>query len=264
MTEYSYPLLHNRTYKNLRHEIARAGRKSAPRDLPILELLGKVAWFYAGEIVGRVGLNPKLGFTEGLALVAGLADESWIRAAAPSVDLSLYGSFAYYGPMAAGQYEGVLDELRRDPDSRRAVIVLAGSNDLTSTGLPCTLALQFFIRNGDLYTLAHMRSSDSVLGVPYDVMQFSMLALCVARVLRVRAFAVGLSMGSSHTYIGARSEDLHSFPESKYFGLMDSVPTDWPGVVGWAKGNLDQQAGWLPSRLPDGVVMLRGPGGRHL
>jgi hypothetical protein len=254
------PLLKNRSYRLLRQTINHIGRRSAPRGLPIRELLGEVAWFYAGEIVGRTKVNPRLGFTEGLMLVAGLRDVKWIHAAAPNVDLSLYGEFAFYGPKGFSQYDGVLAELRRDPDSRRAVVVLATPADLVRSGLPCTLALQFFIRDGRLSLLAHMRSSDAVLGVPYDVMQFGLLAQCFAQVLGVPSHAVGLSMGSSHEYIDERSKTLQSMSESRYFALGNRVPRNWDGIVTWAGNRLYLQEDWLPRGVPDGIEIVEGPG----
>lgn len=77
------------------------------------------------------------------------------------------------------QHEMVISELLKDPDSRRAVIHINAPDDLltaTTVGtkdVPCTLSLQFFIRNRMLELHTTMRSNDIIWGFPYDVFSFT-------------------------------------------------------------------------------------------
>lgn len=73
------------------------------------------------------------------------------------------------------QWDYVIDELRRDPDSRRAVIHIRVPQDsyLASLDVPCTLSLQFFLRNDELHMVVSMRSSDALLGIGNDIPAFT-------------------------------------------------------------------------------------------
>lgn len=73
------------------------------------------------------------------------------------------------------QWDYVKEELHNDPDSRRAVIHIRVPQDSISAKLdvPCTLALQFFIRDQKLHMITHMRSSDLILGIAYDIPAFT-------------------------------------------------------------------------------------------
>jgi thymidylate synthase len=74
------------------------------------------------------------------------------------------------------QWSYVVEELKKDPDSRRAVIHIRSPKDSISATLdvPCTLSLQFFLRNDKVHMITSMRSSDAILGLAYDVPAFTL------------------------------------------------------------------------------------------
>lgn len=80
-----------------------------------------------------------------------------------------------YGWKIKEQLPIIIEELKRNPDSRRAYlsILLKGDNLIlntkTSMEYPCTIGAHYFIRGGRLHTVTHMRSQNvwSVMG--YDV-----------------------------------------------------------------------------------------------
>jgi thymidylate synthase len=84
-----------------------------------------------------------------------------------------------YGPRVVDQLGYVVDTLLRDPYSRQAVMTIWRERPAESKDMPCTISLQFFIRNRGLHCVAYMRSSDLWLGVPYDIFNFSMITLAV-------------------------------------------------------------------------------------
>lgn len=89
------------------------------------------------------------------------------------------------------QLTNVLNELRHDPDSRRAVMHINEPWDLRkaqlydgpppdgkrrgSKDVPCTMSLQLLIRDRKLHMHVLMRSNDVVWGLPYDVFSFTCL-----------------------------------------------------------------------------------------
>jgi thymidylate synthase len=111
-----------------------------------------------------------------------------------------------YGPRYLAQRAYVVEKLVEDRDTRQATMTLWTPNPLPSKDIPCTVAMDFKIRDGKLNSHVFMRSSDVWLGLPYDVFSFSMMAVDVLqRVNRLadREIEPGrlfLTAASSHLY----------------------------------------------------------------
>ena len=115
-----------------------------------------------------------------------------------------------YGQFWFGEQNGfwnVVQELVRDPDSRRAVIPMLTSKHLSPETIDtvCTECLGFRIRDGSLNMSAHMRSSDQIFGLGTDIPTFAFLYRLVLGVLQISM--PNLTMGkiaitamSSHIY----------------------------------------------------------------
>lgn len=110
-----------------------------------------------------------------------------------------------YGPKVVDQLGYVVDTLEKDNDSRQAVLTIWRERPATSKDIPCTLAMQFLIRDDKLHLVTTMRSNDIVLGFTYDVFTFSMVAMAVQKLLAQRDIRVDLgdlyvNAGSLHLY----------------------------------------------------------------
>lgn len=107
---------------------------------------------------------------------------------------------------AKSQLELVIEHLRQDPNTRQAVMTFWEANDLTHAikkdhkDLPCTLSLQFLLRDGKLHLIATMRSNDVWLGLLYDVFAFTSLQWIVAMALGVETGTYTHQVGSEHLY----------------------------------------------------------------
>lgn len=106
------------------------------------------------------------------------------------------------------QWDYVKDELKKDPDSRRAVIHIRMPQDswCAQKDVPCTLALQFFIRDGALHQVASMRSSDLILGIAYDIPAFTIFQEMLALELGVECGSYTHISNSLHIY--SRHDDM--------------------------------------------------------
>ena len=120
---------------------------------------------------------------------------------------SAYGArlFKPHDAIAQGrfvQWDYVVNELRNDPDSRRAVMHLRTPNDSVDAKLdvPCTLALQFFIRDNKLHQVVHMRSSDVIFGIAYDIPAFTLFQEILANELNVDLGTYTHVSNSLHVY----------------------------------------------------------------
>jgi thymidylate synthase len=113
---------------------------------------------------------------------------------------SNYGSY-WFGPHGARFIHHILS---RDPMSRRAVIPMYGADvdhmDPNAMDVPCTLAIEFRIRNDRLNMRAIMRSQDILWGMANDLPTFSFLHEIVAVLLGVPQGTLTVSVGSFHVY----------------------------------------------------------------
>jgi thymidylate synthase len=147
-----------------------------------------------------------IGIVEGLSLVG--------QTSVPEVILDKVAAFrpfmrrsvfwGAYGPRVAGDVGQLVDLLKRDPDSRQAVLTIFDSDrDLgrvEQVDLPCTIALVYQVRRGALESWTVMRSNDAWLGLPYDLMQFGMLQEAVAQSLGLECGPSTHSAASLHLY----------------------------------------------------------------
>lgn len=111
-----------------------------------------------------------------------------------------------YGPRFMAQIDYVVEALVKDSETRQATMTLWQPNPKPSKDIPCTVALDFKIRDGKIHCQVFMRSSDLWLGLPYDVFSFTMMASKIAYKYFLRTFlelelgTLFLTAASSHLY----------------------------------------------------------------
>ena len=168
----------------------------------------------------------------------------------------IYGG---YGPRlfnwkCTNQLRTITDILRRNPDSRKAVIQLFDAIDLLEPhkDIPCTSTLQFTLRERHLHLLANMRSNDVYLGLPHDVFCFTMLQELVARSLSVDIGTYKHAVGSLHLYddsVPAAQRFLAEGWQSTQITMPSMPPGDpWPAVERVLCAERSIRAGDLASR----------------
>lgn len=110
--------------------------------------------------------------------------------------------FQRHGDDFTSQWDYVKKELTEDKDSRRAVIHIRMPHDsfLAKKDVPCTLTLQFFIRENKLHLITSMRSSDLILGIAYDVPAFTFMQELLANQLNVKLGTYTHVSNSLHIY----------------------------------------------------------------
>ncbi len=79
------------------------------------------------------------------------------------------------------QITGLLETLRRDPDSRRMIVSAWNVADLGDMALaPCHAMFQFYVADGKLSCQLYQRSADLFLGVPFNIASYALLTRLVA------------------------------------------------------------------------------------
>ncbi len=188
------------------------GDVTYPRDQATVELLGYSSTFdmkYPIVSVNHRKLSRRFLTGEAVWILTGDDRVESIAPYAPSIvnfsddGVRFYGA---YGPRIADQFQHVVRSLANDNDSRQAVLTTWRPNPPKTKDTPCTVAVQWFIRNGRLHCIDTMRSSDLWLGWVYDVFNFSMLSAVIALQLRteygleVSLGTLTLNAGSQHVY----------------------------------------------------------------
>lgn len=129
--------------------------------------------------------------------------------------------FGAYGPRIDEQIMYVINTLVRDPSSRQAVMTIWRQNPPKSKDIPCTAAVQWFIRDGRLHCVDTMRSSDVWLGWPYDVFNFSALSFMLLLYLRSRH---DMHLGLGSLWLNAGSQHLYARNHDKALDCMRATP----------------------------------------
>lgn len=191
-------------------EITEHGESVSPRGADTLEILGHQLVVDMTRCVLTVE-ERALGYRFMAAEAAWLLEgDNRVATIAPySKAISQFSDdgvtfFGAYGPRVMAQISAVLKELRADSWSRRAVINIWRENPMKTKDYPCHLSCQFLIRDGALDCFVAMRSSDIMLGVPYDVFNFSMLSAFVLLILGDRGLRLGRlfnTAASRHLYL---------------------------------------------------------------
>ena len=138
--------------------------------------------------------------------------------------------FGAYGPKILTQWSYVIKTLVTDKDSRQAVINIWRENPGSSKDIPCTLSLQFFLREASdelwLHTVASMRSNDAWLGTPYDTFNFSAISFWIA--LHLNRNGIKCKVGSLNIQAGSRH--IYETDFKKLDSLFTSYYDDKPEI----------------------------------
>lgn len=80
------------------------------------------------------------------------------------------------------QIEWLVEEIKRNPDSRRLVVSAWNVGELEEMALmPCHALFQFYVAEGKLSCQLYQRSCDSFLGVPYNIVSYALLTHMIAQ-----------------------------------------------------------------------------------
>lgn len=99
------------------------------------------------------------------------------------------------------QLDQVIDQIRRQPDSRRLLVTAWNPGELPLMRLPpCHALFQFYIIDGELYCQLYQRSADLFLGVPFNIASYAALTMMIAQVTGLRPGEFIHTLGDAHIY----------------------------------------------------------------
>jgi thymidylate synthase len=156
-------------------------------------VFGELLWFLRGDT------NVKWLQDRGISIWDEWADENG--------DLGpVYGYQWRSWPTPDGghvdQLQRVVEQIRRDPDSRRHVVSAWNVADLPRMALaPCHTMFQFYVAGGRLSCQLYQRSADLFLGVPFNIASYALLTHMVASVTDLAVGDFVHTLGDAHLYL---------------------------------------------------------------
>jgi thymidylate synthase len=103
---------------------------------------------------------------------------------------------------AIDQISGVVQAIRRNPDSRRLIVSAWNPAEVDKMALPpCHCLFQFYVARGRLSCQLYQRSADVFLGVPFNIASYALLTLMVAQVTELEPGDFVHTLGDTHLYL---------------------------------------------------------------
>jgi thymidylate synthase len=130
----------------------------------------------------------------------------WDEWADPNGDLGpVYGkqwrSWESADGQVIDQMAWVVNEIKRNPDSRRLIVSAWNVAELPQMALmPCHALFQFYVANGKLSCQLYQRSADVFLGVPFNIASYALLTMMIAHVTNLELGEFVHTLGDAHLY----------------------------------------------------------------
>jgi len=99
------------------------------------------------------------------------------------------------------QIRSVVDQIRKNPDSRRLIVSAWNVADVSKMALPpCHCLFQFYVADGKLSCQLYQRSADVFLGVPFNIASYALLTHMMAQVCDLEVGDFVHTFGDVHLY----------------------------------------------------------------
>jgi thymidylate synthase len=99
------------------------------------------------------------------------------------------------------QISDVLNQIKKNPDSRRMIVSAWNVADLPDMALmPCHALFQFYVADGKLSCQLYQRSADVFLGVPFNIASYALLTMMMAQVCDLEPGDFIHTFGDVHIY----------------------------------------------------------------
>lgn len=130
----------------------------------------------------------------------------WKAVATPEGLINSNYGYLVYSHDNGYQYANVLEELRKNPNSRRAIMIYTRPSiwyEYNKNGMSdfiCTNTVQYVIRNGEVHAIVQLRSNDVVFGYKNDRAWQQYMLDQVSSNLCLKSGKLYWNVGSLHVY----------------------------------------------------------------
>ena len=99
------------------------------------------------------------------------------------------------------QLSNVVEQIKKDPNSRRILVVAYNPGEVDKMALPpCHCLFQFYVGYGTLSCLMYQRSADMFLGVPFNIASYALLTEMIAQCCDLVPYEFVHTLGDTHIY----------------------------------------------------------------
>ena len=100
------------------------------------------------------------------------------------------------------QIKNVIDQIKKNPDSRRLIVSAWNVGEIEKMALPpCHAFFQFYVADGKLSCQLYQRSADVFLGVPFNIASYALLTMMIAQVCDLKLGDFVHTFGDTHLYV---------------------------------------------------------------
>lgn len=163
------------------------------KKLHLKSIIYELLWFLRGDT------NVKYLQEHGVSIWNEWADENGELG-------PVYGhqwrSWPGYNGQTIDQIQNVIDQIKRNPDSRRMIVSAWNVAEVESMALPpCHTMFQFYVAEGRLSLQLYQRSADTFLGVPFNIASYALLLIMMAQVTGLCPGEFIHTTGDTHLYL---------------------------------------------------------------
>jgi thymidylate synthase len=177
----------------MRFDLAQGFPLVTTKKVHLKSIVHELLWFLKGETNTRylkensVTIWDEWADPDGnLGPVYGAQWRSWGTATGQRVD----------------QISQVIEQIRKNPESRRLIVSAWNVGELDQMALPpCHAFFQFYVANGKLSCQLYQRSADVFLGVPFNIASYALLTMMVAQVTDLLPGDFVHTLGDTHLYL---------------------------------------------------------------
>ncbi|WP_052383956.1 thymidylate synthase [Litchfieldella xinjiangensis] len=176
----------------MRFDLARGFPLVTTKKLHLRSIIHELLWFLAGDTniaylrENGVRIWDEWADADGeLGPVYGYQWRSWPRPGGGHVD----------------QIANLVEQIRRNPDSRRLIVSAWNPTLVDEMALPpCHALFQFYVAEGRLSCQLYQRSADIFLGVPFNIASYALLTHMLAQVCNLAPGEFVHTLGDAHLY----------------------------------------------------------------
>ena len=100
------------------------------------------------------------------------------------------------------QISDVINQIRKDSNSRRLIVSAWNPSDIKNMALPpCHCLFQFYVIENKLSCKLYQRSADVFLCVPFNIASYALLTIMIARICKLDVGEFIHSFGDVHLYL---------------------------------------------------------------
>lgn len=176
----------------LRYNLSEGFPLVTTKKVHLKSIIYELLWFLNGDT------NIKYLTDNGVSIWNEWADENG--------DLGpVYGaqwrSWAGADGKIVDQISEVIDQIKKNPDSRRLIVSAWNVAEIPNMALaPCHAMFQFYVADGKLSLQLYQRSADVFLGVPFNIASYALLLMMVAQVCDLEVGDYVHTFGDVHIY----------------------------------------------------------------